>query len=70
MPGSFSKAIRRRLQRANQILELTPDPKSRVRTFLRELIDPDRFGGDPDEQDLVSFKPNKEIYELITRDAP
>ena len=57
------------IELAQKILELVPNPNSRVRAFLRELIDPERFGGDPGEQDLVSFKQNQEIYGIITRDA-
>jgi tetratricopeptide (TPR) repeat protein len=54
---------------AEQIVKLVPDPNDEVRVFVRQLIDP-RFDGDPQERDLVSFKPNQEIYGIITRDAP
>jgi tetratricopeptide (TPR) repeat protein len=52
-----------------ELLVLVPKPEDPVRQFLRQLIDPTRFNGDPQENDLESLRKVQEIYGLVTKDA-
>jgi tetratricopeptide (TPR) repeat protein len=53
-----------------EIIRLVPNADDPIRKFLRQLIDPEGFSGDLQENDLASLKSNKEIYDLITKGPP
>jgi tetratricopeptide (TPR) repeat protein len=48
-----------------EIIAIAPNPKSSVRTFLRQLLEPGFQGGDPSENDLDIFQDDEEIANLI-----
>jgi tetratricopeptide (TPR) repeat protein len=53
-------------QLIKELLTEVPDPDSEIRVFLRQMIDPGIFQGDPEEDDLVSLRSAPDIYKLIT----
>jgi uncharacterized integral membrane protein len=54
---------------ATELVELVPDPQHPIREFLRQLIDPKRFNGDPQENDLESFKNVPSVHNPIVSDV-
>jgi hypothetical protein len=53
------------LEEVRRVTELVPNAKSPARGLLRNMLDPDTEGADPEENDLVAFKNDSEFRKLI-----
>lgn len=55
----------RALAAAKRVVELAPDPKTSVRTLLRNMLDPSQPGAAPEDNDLEVFKTDPEFQQVI-----
>jgi hypothetical protein len=61
--ANVAAAVKRIVQ---EIIQLVPSANDPIRVFLRQLIDPERFDGDPGENDLASLRSDSAVYNLVT----
>lgn len=54
------------LDALRKVVELAPDPMDWRRMLMRQLYDPKRFNGKPNEDDLTAFQGDREFEDLIT----
>ncbi len=54
------------LDALRKVVELVPDPMDWRRVLMRQLYDPKRFNGKPNEDDLTAFQGDKEFEDLVT----
>lgn len=46
------------------------DPNDPIRRFMRQMIDPETYKGESEDDDLISLRKVDEVYKLIVKDAP